>query len=737
MRLRRHTIVLLLVLLCSGCARLSGIIPRGSSGANALADAVTIARDEWGVPHIMAASDPAAAFGLGYAQAEDDFEQLEEDYLHALGRASHWYGERYLASDLLQRAFEVERLSREEYHREPADRRAIWDAFAAGINHYILTSGVRPRLITSFEAWMPFALARSIRPGTRIDGVQLGTTTRSAPGGTQLVGTLVDTTGSAPEVESGDEAQSGAFGPDVPSMWAIGPSRSESGSPLLLLHEAGPFSGSGMPYEMMLVSDDGWHVRGHAVRGMPVPAGGHNGLIAWGHTPSDADAADIYEVAFDSPADPLMYRHDGQWRRAVEWEDTLLVNSPAGVTRRTFRFRRTHHGPVVAEDRGAAFAVRIARMEEGGSLQQLYSESRASNLDEFRTALDQRALRSNTIYVDVEGSIYYLHGNAVPVRDTALDWSAPVDGSSSTSEWLGYHALTDLPQILNPASGWLHGVGQGLQASAPGDSPDPALFPRYMSTALESTGGRTTRRLLASDSSWTFEEWTAAAFDMRVSTAADAIARLVAEWEQVGGHNAARARVLDQALDALREWDYHADAASEPATLFVLWQEQLRTGRYIGEYALFRAMETVLARLEQDHGAAQVPLGVVNRLWRGQLPRTESAGVDDERGVAVGGAPAWAGSVFTFNATSITGSTTRYGVSGTRWIFAAELGPQPRSGSVVPFGQSGDSASAHWFDQAPLYAGRELKPGSFERAAALAAARRVYRPSDGTVRELP
>src|SRR5690606_32102681 len=100
-------------------------------------------------------------FALGYAQAEDDFAQLEEGYLDAFGRASHWYGDAALASDLVMRAFEVERLGREEYEREPPVRRVLWDAFAAGINYYVRTAGTRPRLITTVEPWMPFALARA------------------------------------------------------------------------------------------------------------------------------------------------------------------------------------------------------------------------------------------------------------------------------------------------------------------------------------------------------------------------------------------------------------------------------------------------------------------------------------------------------------------------------------------------------------------------------------------------
>ncbi len=101
-----------------------------------------------------------------YAQAEDNFWQLEEDYIHAVGRSAELYGERDLLSGLLYRAFEVERKSKQEYQQAGPAQRALCDAFAAGVNYYIEKHPeVKPRLLTSFEPWFIFALQRNVSWG--------------------------------------------------------------------------------------------------------------------------------------------------------------------------------------------------------------------------------------------------------------------------------------------------------------------------------------------------------------------------------------------------------------------------------------------------------------------------------------------------------------------------------------------------------------------------------------------
>lgn len=678
----------LMTVLCTGCASLRGLLPAGGTPADRLAD-VSIVRDEWGVPHILAATDEGVMFGLGYAQAEDDFRQIEEDYLHALGRASHWYGERSLPWDLVMKAFEVERLAREEYAREPADRRVLWDAFAAGVNHYVRSSGVRPRLITSFEPWMPFALMRSLVLRGTFDGVRLGVIDVSAASAGQHVQPV------------GVPDSLAVFVRDRSHAFAVAPSRTEGGHAVLIESLYSDFSGPGRPYEFMILSDAGWHVSGVAVLGTPMPRSGHNEHMAWAQSATGHDIADVYEITFDNPDDGTMYRYDGAWQAALDRQDTLLVNSPAGVVQRVFRFRRTLHGPIVAVSGERSLALRVARMEDGGALQQSYALSRARGLAEFRAALESGGYPAAVTYADTAGNVMHVPATSLPVRDTTFDWTRPLNGTTPATVWRGFHTMGDLPQVLNPDAG------------------------RVSTEAIEALRADTARSVAA---------LAAVPFDTRVWGAEAHIAELAAEWERLGGSDAARARRLDAAIDVLRSWDHMAAAESEAATLYLLWQEQLRALQYLGEFTNFRAMENVLAGLERHHGSSTVPWGEVNRIQRvNAADETFSA---DRPSLGVGGAPAWAGSAWTIDAAAAQAGERRYAIRGHSWIRAVELGPQIRSRSVIPFGQSADPASRHYFDQAALYVRGGMKPARFSREEVLSSGGRRYSPGDA-VRELP
>ncbi len=149
--------ILLVMLLMASCSRESG--QENTPAPDRLAtraQEVTIIRDDFGVPHIYAKTDADAVFGLLYAQAEDDFNRIERNYVWAIGRLAEIEGEQAIFSDLRARLFMTTDEAKAAYDGAPAWLKELCDAWADGLNYYLQTHPeVKPQLLTSFEPWMP------------------------------------------------------------------------------------------------------------------------------------------------------------------------------------------------------------------------------------------------------------------------------------------------------------------------------------------------------------------------------------------------------------------------------------------------------------------------------------------------------------------------------------------------------------------------------------------------------
>ncbi len=714
-------LALLLALGFSGCSSLTRW-RRSENAAATLATTVTITRDEWGVPHIEAPDDASAAFGIGYAQAEDDFVQIEENYLTALGRAASVHGEPALADDLVRAAFEVEALARTEYEREPVERRAVWDAFADGVNYWLrMHPASRPRALPRVEPWYPFAMLRNVSAATVIDSVPLRDVIATPVG--QARGASASATATAPDSTRAQPAHDPAASsaPDGGGdAWAIAPSRTAAGHALLFMNPPLAIAGATTPWEVHIHSATGWDVAGVTVPGIPVPIAGHNEQLAWTHTRTTADGEDAWIEHFDHPTDALSYRAGDAWQLATTREADIIVRTTRGDEHRRYRFVVTERGPIIALPDGRRATVRRARFVEGGALQEWYALGHAHTLDEFRTALGEAALPAcNTLYADQAGHILFVQGSAMPRRDTRYDWTRPVDGADTLTRWQGYQTLDELPQILDPQDGWIGSTGGvlfpngvGLQAAGITRETDARAL------ALE--------RVLARAQGWNLDSLAAAAFDTHVAEADRTIPRIGDEWERLGATDSRRAERLDTAIAQLRDWNRNSTIDSPAMTLFVLWAERSVAALQDGKpWPAVRALEDALADLRRAWGSTRVPWGDVNRLQR--VTDTDDAATGTPGGLPVSGGPGQLGIIFDFATRPGAAGRRRYGYHAA-YLGVVELGATAEARTILTFGQSADAGSSHNFDQARLYASGLLKMAWFTPADVLAHAIARYQP---------
>jgi acyl-homoserine-lactone acylase len=699
-----------------------------------IARSVTIYRDSYGVPHIYGPTDASCVFGYIYAQAEDNFWQIEDSYIRGLGRASEVYGEKTIADDMLNRALEIPRLAKAEYNRTTGRARELSDALADGLNYFLAHNPqVKPRLLTHFEPWYSFAFSRFTiyqqfiygKSGLKVDEIK--TAVQALDSAAAAAATSVSLNIPLNGLDEPEEE------PIVGSnMWTITPAKSATGHAMLFINPHQPFFGPGQWYEGHVHSDEGWNLSGASFFGSPYPSIGHNEYLGWSHTVNDPDIVDVFIEKFDDSKNPLAYRYGDGYRTATAWTDSISVKTSKGAELRSFKFRKTHHGPIVAVREGKPLAVKLARLEEGGWIDEWYAMGKARNIAEFKAAMSKCAIPMfNAMAADRDGNIFYVYNGAVPRRSTKFDWSKPVDGSHPEAEWHGYHSFDELPQLTNPKTGFMQNCNQTPFTTTAEGNPSKETFPNYMTHESDNARARISRRILSTRDKFTFDDWARAGLDTTVLESETQIPELAAEVEKLREKDAARAAKLADAIAELKSWDHVSTIESKPMTLFALWFERkarLEAQKVKDDWLKIRALEEVIADLNRDFGTWRVAWGEINRLQRIQSGGELETFSDERPSLPVAGAPGPVGIVNNFYTRVEKGQKRRYGVAGTSFVSVVEFGPKVQARSLLVFGESADPKSPYNFDQAQLYSRKQFKPAWFTLEEIKSNSKRMYHP---------
>lgn len=753
-----------LSLLCCTVISLVGLSLCNSSPAYAdkgidarmtkMASTVTIHRDSFGVPHVYGPTDASCIFGFIYAQAEDYFWQIEDNYLRALGRASEVYGEKSLADDLLNHALELTTISQKEYEQASPKMKEFCQALADGLNYYLATHpDVKPRLITHFEPWHPLAFRRFALYQMFIygkSGLAASDMLQAAKEVTEKKADNIKISSDMLALIQQNEGEANLHAQHVGSnMWAVRPDKSASGKAMLFINPHQPFFGPGQWYEGHLVSGEGWNLLGACFFGSPCPTIGYNGHIAWSHTVNQPDIVDTYTVNYDEK-NPEQYRFGNATRPVTTWSDSVTVKTDNGPMTRVFKFSKTHQGPIVAVRNKVPLAIRLAKFESGGGLEEWYNMGKCKSVAEFKAAMKPCEIPMfNAMVADTAGNIFYVYNGAVPKRSTKFDWSKPVDGSNPETDWQGYHTFEELPQMENPKCGFMQNCNQQPLTTTPiaselkpgevEENPKSGDFPSYMITEKERDNGRAqiSRRILHTTEKFDFDSWAKAGFNTKILIAEKQIPEVVKEWEALAKSEPERAAKLKDAMEMMRGWDCVSTVDSVPMTIFTLTYDKIM--QMVGKRDLLnapriRAMEATLADLEKNHGSWKVAWGEINRLQRIHGSQIELNGKgafsDDQPSLPVAGCPGPLGVVFNFYTLPQEGRKRRYGVAGSSYVGVVELADKAKAKTVLQFGQSGDPASPHWFDQAPIYAKGEFKPSWYYKGDVEANSKRSYHPGE-------
>lgn len=695
------------------------------------AASTTIYRDQWGIPHVFGKTDADAVFGLMYAQCEDDFARVEQNYINVLGRNAELKGHESVFEDLYTRMVLDSSAAVEDYTKAPEWFKKLLMAWSDGIHFYLTNHPeVQPKLLKEFKPWYPLLWTDG-----SISAISTGHLTYRDVENFYLR----KPANLAAEITEKEPIPTGSNG------FAIAPPLTSNGHALLYIN---PHTTFYFRPEVHMVSEEGLNAYGAVTWGQFFIYQGFNEHCGWMHTSSNADVSDVYRETVEKKGDQLKVMYDGQWfpmRSQMFSIGCKLANGQIGVN--AFEAYFTHHGPILGwEDEAHWLSVQHQNRSLNGLIQS-WQRTKAKGLDDFKRTLALRTNTSNnTVYADNKGNIGYWHGNFMPIRNTKYDWAKTVDGTTAETGWKGLHQLEEIVHQINPKGGWLQNCNSTPFTMSGINSPQSKNYPAYMAPDGENFRGIQAVRLLSSVKNYTLDSL----IKIGYSTYLPAFEVLVPAL--------LRARLycpdslkstLKAPLDELATWNFRSSVQSVATTLAIEWaqfhlskaiqqvyivqgeKDQVSKTKQFAATAssdeLLSSFAASISRMQLNYGTWQIPWGNINRFQR-LSGSQEGYFNDDSASIAVGFASSLWGALPSFNSLSMQGSTKRYGYNGNSFVCAVEFGSKIKAKSLLAGGNSGHPNSSHFADQANMYANGQFKEVLFYKQDIQKNAVHIYHP---------
>ena len=704
---------------------------------------ITIIRDNYGIPHVYGKTDADAVFGLLYAQCEDDFKRVEMNYIEKLGRLSEVTGEKDLYEDLLIRLVIDTADAIKDYAKAPGWLKKILNAYADGINYYLYKNPqVKPALLSRFQPWYPLLWTDGSIGAISQGGISVRALKRFYSGKDEATAI----------VEYKEETVTGSNG------FAISPKITESGNAILYINPHVTFY---FRPEVHMVSEEGLNVYGAVTWGQPFIYQGFNEHCGWMHTSSDVDISDAYIEKLIQKNNQWFYEYEGELKPIIKKRIEIKYKTANSFETKNFNTLFTHHGPIMAKrvSDGKYISLRHNNRDTKGFMQS-WLRNKTKSFADFKKTMDMGANPSNnTVYADAEGNIAYWHGNFLPKRDPKYDWSKPVDGSISATEWKGYHPVNESVHMYNPENGWLQNCNSTPFTVAGKYSPKKKDYATYLAPDGENFRGINAVRVLSEENKYTIDKVIKAGYDTRLAAFEVLIPALVRSFEKNISLTDTLYSKLFEAVTILKNWDYRCSENSVATTLAVEWGEKISTfirqvnlpagedddvskTRQFTDTAsannLILPMLATINELQNKFGRWQIPWGDINRFQR--ISSDIDNKFDDSKpSIPVAFASATWGMLPSYSSRSFPGTNKRYGENGNSFICAVEFGRHPgdsgggkkiKAKSLLAGGESGDENSKHFFDQGLMYSKGQFKDVLFYKEDVMKHAEKTYHPGE-------
>ena len=686
---------------------------------------INIIRDEWDIPHIYGKTDADAVFGLMYAQCEENFEQIELNFLEMLGRTAEVNGPKAIYEDLMMRLIQDSAQAIQDYNKSPIWFKNLLQAHADGLNYYLYQHPeVHPKAISYFKPWYHLMWTDGSVSPTRTGGIKTQDVENFYGDKNKIVQNI--------SIDFEERATKGSNG------FAIAPMHSKNGNALLYINPHVPFY---FRSEMHMNSEEGLNVYGAVTWGQMFIYQGFNEHCGWMHTSSYADVADVYEEKIKKNNTAWVSIYENQEINIKERKIDLKYTEAGEIKSKSFITYKTIHGPVMGSKNGHWLSLQ-ENNRSLNALMECWTRTKANNLKSYQKALSLLANNSNnTVYADGEGNIAYWHGNFMPKRNPNYDYSLPVDGSIKATNWMGLHPMNEIVQSINPPNGWLQNCNATPYTVAGTNSPKALNYPAYMAPDGENGRGINAVKLLEKIDKISLDELIQLGYNKHLS-AFDVLLPSFLAYTKSITLNAKE----EKAIQYLSHWNHDADTASIATAIAIewatewakeipaakteeasteLWKKYEKMANTISNEKKLALLNKTLAKMEEVYGSWEIAWGSINRYQRVNPGEKLN---DQWPSLAVAQASSKWGCLPAFESKIQDNTQKRYGYSGSSFIAAVSFGKKLEAKTIITGGQNRFSKSSHFTDQAKKYIDGDFKTIHFYKEDVLTHAVISYKP---------
>ena len=662
-------------------------------------DKINIARDSFGVPHIFAPTDPEVAYGIAWAHAEDDFTTIQTLLLTGKGQLATYLGKKGAPVDFVVGLLNTKATVQAQIGQMDPKFLALIKGYLMGLEAYanahpkeVLNKHVFPITIEEYLSATVFSVA-----------VFCG----------------VDKT--LPKILNGSIPQLAGFTGEGSNAFAIHANKSTTGENMLVINAHQPIEGATAFYEAHLQSEEGWNILGGLFPGAPLIFHGVTPNLAWAHTVNFQDKIDVFQLQTDK-SHPGEYKVDDNWLPLQKRRIKLKIKGvPFPIFKTVYN---SIYGPTVATPDGQYFSMRLPSLMDAGAMQQWYAMNKATNFTSFKKALEQNHLPMfNIMYADNKDTIFYISNGKMPYRntDTSYHWNSTVPGNTMATLWTKFKPLSELPQQLNPASGYLFNTNHSpFLATDVQYNLDPKKYD--VNDGYETYHNNRSQRakdLMDPLNKISYADIKRIKFDRSLPAKILYPYGFTADSMFLVDENNYPA--LANIITTLKKWDHAAVAESKGAAIYNIAYylvPQVMEGRKNDKLTIQEAVvvyEKIDEYLKKNFGRTDIVLGDLQKLVRGDESWPQ------------GGMPDVLAAVMSESYKN----GTRKMNSGDAYINIVRFpkdGSLPHIESINTFGASMHKESPHFADQRAMYQAQVLKPMTLDKNIVLKNAEKVYHP---------